>query len=99
MPLFIAALWGALIQILGTVVGTVLVSLGIGYATFTGVDVALTWAKVEFVSRVSALPAAAVGVMATMHVGTCVSMLMSALLMRLTIAGLSSGTMKRMVIK
>ena len=51
MPLIIAALWGALIEIAGTLVGKVLVSLGIGYAVYTGVDTSITWAKMPSHAR------------------------------------------------
>lgn len=99
MPLFIAALWGALLQLLGTLVGRVLVSLGIGYVSYTAVDTSIGYVKTFFVNSLTGLPADALGIMSALKVGTCVSMLASALLMRLTLAGLASGTLKKMVIK
>lgn len=99
MNLFIASLLGALIQIAGTLVGKVLLSLGFGYVVFSGVDASIAFAKAQFVGHIGALPAAAVGVMAVMKVGTCVSMLTSAVAMRLMLAGLTSGTLRKMVLK
>lgn len=99
MPLFVAALWGALLSMVGTLVGRVLVSLGIGYVTYTGIDSAITWSKSVFLSGMSGLPAAAVGIAGTMKIGVCVSMLLSALTARLVLAGLTSGSIKRMVQK
>jgi hypothetical protein len=99
MPLIIAALWGALIALVETLVGKVLVSLAIGYVTYTGVDASLAWAKAQFLSGLTGLPASALGLAATMKVGVCVSMLLSAVTARLTLAGLTSGTIKRMVVK
>ena len=99
MPLFIAALWGALIPMLGSVVARVLVSLGIGYVAFSGVDSSIAWVKAQFISGMSGLPATAVGLAGVLKVDVCVSMLLSALVMRLTYQGLTSGVMKRMVAK
>lgn len=99
MPLLIASIIGGLTQALGTWVGRVLVSLGIGYVTFTGVDASIAWAKTQFLSSLSGLPAAAVGLMGLLKVGVCVSMLLSAVTTRLVISGLTSGTIKRMVTK
>ena len=98
MPLFIAALWGALLSVVGTLVGRVLVSLAIGYVTYIGVDTAITWAKTQFLTGMSGLSANAVGIAATMKVGVCVSMLLSAITARLVLNGLTSaGTVTKMV--
>lgn len=99
MPLIIAALWGTLLQIAGTLVGKVLISLGIGYVTYTGVDTAVTWARDAFLAGMSGLPAAAVGMASTLKVGVCVSMLLSAVTARLVLKGLTGGSVKRMVTK
>ncbi len=100
MPLFVAALWGALIQVAGTLVGRVLLSLGIGYVTFTAVDTSIIWAKDQFLSGLAGLPADAVGLASTMKVGVCVSMILSAITARLVLQGLTSGgSITRMVQK
>ena len=99
MPLLLAALLGGLVQAAGTLVGRVLISLGIGYVAFTGVDASITWAKNQFLSGVSGLSADAIGLASTLKVGVCVSMLLSALTARLTLNGLTSGTIRKMVQK
>lgn len=99
MPLFIGALIGAIISALGTLVGRVLVSLGIGYAVFSGVDASIAWARDFLISHISAIGGNFVAVVSTMKIGVCVSMISSAYVMRLTIAGLSSGVLKKMVVK
>jgi len=99
MPLLIAALWGALVPMLGTLVGRVLVSIGIGYVTFTGISTSLDWAKAQFLSGLSGAPAAALGLASTMKVGVCVSMLLSAVAARLLLAGLTSGALTKMITK
>ena len=100
MPLIIAALWGALLSIAGSLVGRVLLSLGIGYLTFTGVDASIGWAKTAFLSGLTGIPAAAVGLAGLMKVGVCVSMLLSAVTARVTLAGMQAGgSMSKMIVK
>jgi hypothetical protein len=99
MPVLLGWLLGGLIQVAGTIVGKVLLSLGLGYATYTGVDASLTWAKGLFVSGLTGVPALAVQMAGVLKVGVCVSMLVSALTARLVMQGLQSGTLKRMVQK
>lgn len=99
MPLWVAALVGGLVQVAGTLVGRVLVSLGIGYVTFTGVDASLTWASGQFVSAMGGLPAASVQIAGLLKVGTCVSMLLSAVAARLLLAGLTSGAITKFALK
>jgi len=94
-----AALLGGLINIAGTLAGQVLIALGIGVITYTGVDTSIAWLKAGFVSSVSGLPAEAVGMLALMKVGSCVSMVISAILVKMTLSGLTSGTMKSWVKK
>jgi hypothetical protein len=97
MPL---ALWigsavaGMLLNVAGTLVGRVLVSLGIGVVTYTGMSLSLNYFKDNAVSALLGLPAELVGVLALMKVGVCISMVMSAILMRLTLQGMTSDTLK-----
>src|SRR5437868_4851033 len=100
MALVICAVVGGVFNIPGAVGGKVLLSLGIGYLTFTGVDASITWAKVQFLSGLTGIPAAAVGLAGLMKVGVCVSMLLSAVTARVTLAGMQAGgSMKKMVVK
>lgn len=97
MPWFLASLLGGLISIVGTLVGRVLVSLGLTLVTYTGVDTSISWAKAFVVTKIEALPANAVAIAGVMQVGTCISILTSALAARLVMQGLTSGTVKRWV--
>lgn len=99
MPLFLGALIGALIQAAGTLVGKVLISLGIGYATFTGVDASITWARDYALSSVAGVGGTTLQVLSTLKIGTCISILSSAFTARLLLNGLTGGTIKKMVLK
>jgi len=97
MPLFLAALIGALVDACGTLVGRVLVSLGIGYVAFSGVDVSIEWARDYAVQSFSGLPPQALAVAGALQIGTAISILSSALTTRMVLQGLTGGTIRRMV--
>jgi len=97
MPAFIAALLGGLLQLVGSFVGRVMISLGLSFATYTGVDTVLNLAKAQLLTGITGLPATAVAVASSMKLGVCISILTSALAARLLMAGLQSGTVKRWV--
>jgi Protein of unknown function (DUF2523) len=99
MPLFIAALVGALIQVAGTLVGRVLLSLGIGYAVYTGLDAGLSWLTSQVASSYNALPPQALQVMSTLRVGSAANILVSAISARLFLSGMTGGTIRKMVVK
>jgi len=102
MNLFISALLGGLVQVAGTLVGKVLLSLGIGFVVFSGVDAALTGIKQQamssFLSATSFGPTVA-SLAGVLQVGTCINIMFSAWAARLVLAGITGGTVKRMVLK
>jgi len=99
MQALVAFIIGGLVQAAGTIVGKVLLSLGLGYAVYSGVDTSLAWAKAQFLAGLTGVPALAVNVAGLLKVGVCVSLMISALTTRLVMGGLSSGSIKRMVTK
>lgn len=99
MPAFIAALMGALIQIVGSLVGRVLVALGLSVVTYTGMSVTLTWLKSQAVTAALGLPPDVIGMLSVMKVGTSISIIFSAMLARLVVTGLSGDTVKKWVLK
>lgn len=97
MPFFVASLLGGLIQIAGTLVGRVMLSLGFSYVAFTGVDTSIEWARDFLVTKIGALPANAVAVASSMKLGVCISILTSALAARMLMQGLTSGTVRKWI--
>lgn len=93
------AFLGGLVNIAGTLAGQVLIALGIGVVSYTGLDASIEFLKNGFLSAAHGLPAEMVGMLALMKVGSCVSMVISAILIKLTLSGLTSGTMKAWVKK
>ena len=99
MPIFIAALLGGLVQAAGTLVGRVLLSLGIGYVTYTGLDSSLDWIKSQIASAFGGVPSQAMSVMSACGAGTAVSIVLGAIAARMFLDGVVGGTKKAMVLK
>lgn len=99
MPAFIAALLGGLINITGSIVGRVLVALGFGVVSYTGVNSSLTWLREQALTAISWLPPEVIGMLSTMRVGQCISIVTSAIVARSIINGVQSDTVKKWVIK
>lgn len=99
MPVFIASLLGGLVQAAGTLVGRVLLSLGIGYASYTGIDTSLAWLRQTIAGQWSGLPAQTMAVASALQLGSGVSVILSAITARLVLEGMTSGVIKRMVLK
>lgn len=97
MPLIIAAIGGMLINLVGTLVGRVLIALGISVITYTGFSATLDWMKAEAINSLGGLPGEVVGMLGTMKVGVSISIVTSALLARLVLNGLTGDTVKKWV--
>jgi len=99
MPAIIAWIIGGFVASAGTLVGRVLISLGLGYAVYSGIDTSLTFLKNQFVSGMGGLPVMALQLAGMLKLGPCVSILLSALTVRLVIQSMTGGSIKRMVQK
>lgn len=97
MPLLIAAIGGMLINLVGTMVGRVLIALGISVITYSGLSITLDWMKTQAVSALGGLPSEVIGMLSTMKVGVAISIVTSALLARQVLNGLTGDTMKKWV--
>lgn len=99
MPVFLASLWGGLINIAGTLAGQVLIGLGISVMTYTGLDTTMSWLKDQALTSLNGLPVEAIGMLSAMGVGEAINIITSAMTVRLTLDGLTSGTIKKWVKK
>ena len=102
MNLFLSALFGGFIQIAGTLVGRVLLSLGIGYVAYTGIDLALGAIKDQaftWLSSASSISPQIERFMGVFQIGTCFNIIFSAYAAKLVLNGMVGGTIKRMVQK
>lgn len=99
MPVFIAAIGGMLINLVGTLVGRVMIALGISVITYTGMSTSLEWLKTNALQAVSGLPSQVIQILGILRVGQCISIVFSAILARMIIQGLQGDTIKKWVTK
>jgi len=99
MPIFLAALLGGLIQAAGSIAGRVLLALGFGYVAYTGITTALDGLKGAAISYLTGAPAQIIVIMSMLKVDRALSLIFAAVAVRLLLDGLTSGAVKRMILK
>ncbi|MDD2609521.1 MAG: DUF2523 domain-containing protein [Giesbergeria sp.] len=99
MPSFVAAIGGMLINLVGTLVGRVLVALGVSVVTYTGINASLDAIKAQALASILALPPEVISMLSMMRVGQCISIVSSAIAARLLLNGLTGDTFKQWVHK
>jgi len=99
MPVFLAALLGGLLELTRSIVGRVLVALGIGIASYSGLSVTLGFLRAQAVGSLSGAPGELVGLLGYLGIGEAVSIISSAYIVRLTLKGLTDGVLKSFVIQ
>lgn len=99
IPVIVASLIGGLISVTGTIVGRVLVALGVGVVTYTGVQVGIDSLLSNLDSAISGVPADILGLLGFMRVGEAMNIIISAMSARMLLNGLQGDTIKKWVLK
>lgn len=99
IPVIAASLIGGLISVTGTIVGRVLVALGVGVVTYTGVQVGIDSLLSNLDSAISGVPADILGLLGFMRVGEAMNIVISAMSARMLLNGLQGDTIKKWVLK
>jgi hypothetical protein len=99
MPIFIAALVGGFISAAASMAGRVLIAIGFGIVAYTGISTLLDTLKAQAISNLNSVPSDIIGIMGLMKVDVSLSIIFSAIATRLLIMGLTSGVIKKMVLK
>lgn len=101
MPALVAVLWGAFYSMIGSLVGRVLGSLGMGYVAYSGINFMLDKIKALVIAQFTGTGQVILGVLYTAKLDVCISIIFSAVLIRFTLAGMSAanGTMKQIKVK
>jgi len=99
MPAFIHALLVGMASVLSGVAFQVLIALGVGFVTFTGISVALTALHDFAAAQWGALPTAVLQVMGLVKVDQALNLIISAAAARFTLQGLTGGGIRRLVWK
>lgn len=99
MPIFLAALGGVLLNIAGSVVGRVLLGLGIGFVTYSGLGASIDWLKTSIQNSFAGMPADTLSFLAWLWVDKAISLLFSAYTVAMTFKLAGSTVMRKMVQK
>lgn len=98
MPAIIVMLLGGLVRIVGKMAVEVLVALGIGIVTYTGAEAGISVIKAQAISAFSGLPPGVFSLLGLLKVGTCMSIVFSAVAIRMGLNG-TRGAIKRFKLK
>lgn len=94
---FIAALWGGLLAIAPTLIGRIIIALGLGLVSYAGIDTSLGWLKGQIAASFGGMGAQTMGVLSGAGLGSAVAIVLSAIGARLALDALVAG--KKLVIK
>lgn len=97
--LLVSAFAGALISIASSLVGRVLLALGMGFATYTGINATLTYITGQFASYIGSTGAMVAGLAGVLKLDVGFAVLIAAVTARFLLDGISGGTFKKLVIK
>jgi len=99
MPaLFFSALIGALATAMGSLVGRVLIALGVGFVTYKGIDLGIGALKTSVIDSVKGLPADALGLVGFLWIDKALTVIFSAVVVALSMRTVG-GSLKKMVNK
>lgn len=98
MPL-VMMLLGGLLNIAGSMVGRVLLALGIGYVTYKGMDTGIGWLLTQIKSSMGAMPADVISFLAWLWVDKAISCIFSAYTAAALIRAAGAASITRMVTK
>lgn len=99
MPRILLALGTLLLELCGSIAGRVLIALGIGVATYTGISTTAGWLKGQAVAAFVGLGPEVLGILGMLKVGVCINIIFSAMFARALINGIQGDTFKRWVHK
>lgn len=98
MPLLMPLL-GGLLTICGSLVGRVLLALGMGFVAYKGFDLSVNWLLDQIKANFSGMPAQIVSFLAWLWVDKAIAMVFSAYSSALIVKLGASGTVKKIVMK
>jgi hypothetical protein len=98
MPLLMALL-GGLLTIAGSMVGRVLLALGMSYVTYSGFDLSINWLLNRIKDNMSSLPSEVVSFLAWCWVDKAIGMLFSAYSAALVVKLAGGTTLTKLITK
>lgn len=80
----------------GQIVAKTMVTLGLGYVTYSGMEALVDLNKDQIIQLLAALPPTTVALLGVLKVGVCLNIWFSALIIKMTFWGLNNDTISRM---
>jgi hypothetical protein len=99
MPIFVAALLGGLVSAAGSIVGRVLIALSIGYVSYTGLDFLMDGIRSQLLTSFADIPAQGLTLAKALRIDSIINVWLSAFAAKLTLSGIASGKLTKMVVK
>ena len=95
-----AGLAGAIVAGLASgaaqIVLKVLATLGFGYLTFVGIDLLVSQTSTQVFALFGQFPPLVQQLIGVLQIGTCMKVMFSAMVLRLSVLGINEGVLKRM---
>lgn len=82
-------------SVVGVVIKT-LITLGVGYVTYTGISALVDLTSTQVFTRINALPPNTVALLGVLNVGVCLKIWFSALAMKVTLWGINNDSLTKM---
>lgn len=99
MPALLLAFAGMLSSVAGTLVGRVLLALGINFITYKGMDLVFDGLKSAINSNLTGLPGDISGMLGAVGITQAIAIVFGAITARVTISGIRNGSFTRMLAK
>lgn len=96
MHWFAAVILAPLLRLVDSFVGRVLLALGLGFATYTGLGTSLAWIGATIEGYMGGVPTVAKDLMGVLRMDQCVTVILSSIAVRHSLQGLKEGA-KRLV--
>lgn len=91
MPVWVASLMGGFVFLVGSMVGRVLIALGMSFVTFGGISVLFSGLKSIVVSNLGYMPQKILLLLGYVKIDVAITMIFSAMVARLVLMGLSNA--------
>jgi len=98
MP-FLTALIGALLTVASSLVGRVLLALGLSFVTYSGLNTSIDWLLAQIKSNMGSMPAEIVAFLGWMWVDRAISMIFSAYVVAMSFKLAGGSVLKGLVRK
>jgi hypothetical protein len=99
MPLILAWLLGGLVSIAGSLLGRILIGLGVGYVAYTGITSGLTYLSNLIQSNVNSAGVLVVQALGLVQFDVVVGIIFGAVTAKFVLNGLAGGAVKKMTLK